>query len=78
MWSLVVSPRTQATHLATLISRMQQSADKVEQEILRAEELLAVVRRDTTHTHTHIHTKTYAHMHEHKQARVQEPCLLYL
>uniref|UniRef100_A0A8C5BKV9 Envoplakin a n=1 Tax=Gadus morhua TaxID=8049 RepID=A0A8C5BKV9_GADMO len=31
-----------ATHLATLISRMQQSADKVEQEILRAEELLAV------------------------------------
>ncbi|XP_056441747.1 envoplakin a [Gadus chalcogrammus] len=34
--------KTQATHLATLISRMQQSADKVEQEILRAEELLAV------------------------------------
>ncbi|KAG7265603.1 hypothetical protein CRUP_005948 [Coryphaenoides rupestris] len=34
--------KTQATHLALLISHMQTSADAVEQDILRAEELLAV------------------------------------
>ncbi|CAL8333578.1 unnamed protein product [Merluccius merluccius] len=34
--------KSQATLLASLICRMQENADKVEQEILRAEELLAV------------------------------------
>ncbi|CAL8328952.1 unnamed protein product [Lota lota] len=49
--------KTQATNLATLISRMQQSADKVEQEILRAEELLAVdaenEKKDLPFKHQH-------------------------
>lgn len=38
--------RTQATDLALLIAQMQKDADLVEKDVLRAEELLAVVRNN--------------------------------
>lgn len=40
--------RSQATDLAVLISRMQKNADQVEKNILRSEELLALVRSPHT------------------------------
>lgn len=39
--------RSQANDLAVVIARMQSNADQVEKNILRAEELLAVVRKCT-------------------------------
>lgn len=42
--TFVVCCRSQATDLALLITQMQKDADLVEKNVLRAEELLAVVR----------------------------------
>ena len=41
----VVACRSQASSLTLLIAQMQENADQVEKDILRSEELLAVVRR---------------------------------
>lgn len=38
--------RTQVSELAQVISRMQKNADQVEKNVLRAEELLELVRSD--------------------------------
>lgn len=42
--TFVVCCRSQANDLALLIAQMQKDADQVEKDVLRAEELLAVVR----------------------------------
>lgn len=42
--TFVVCCRSQVTDLALLIAQMQKDADLVEKDVLRAEELLAVVR----------------------------------
>lgn len=38
--------RTSTSNLALLIAQMQKNADQVEKDVLRAEELLAVVRKN--------------------------------
>jgi len=54
--------RSQMNELLTLVTRLQQSADQVEKNVLLTEELLVEARYTHTHTHAHSLTDTQTHM----------------
>lgn len=52
--------------MAVLVTRMQSNADQVEKNVLRSEELMAVVRGPTIPTHTlpvYVITQLYIHLY---------------
>lgn len=53
LWPFSSPCRSQTSNLALLVAQMQKNADQVEKDILRSEELLAVVR---THKHKLMHS----------------------
>lgn len=56
LWPFSSPCRNQASSLALLIAQMQKNADQVEKDILRSEEMLAVVRTHNTLKHKLMHS----------------------